>query len=79
MRVFTAFSGYDSQCLALNVLRRNYITLFRGESGRMHPCPAFNYELVEMAGNSIVVNTLADIFRQLFIGNFNKVVQTEIF
>ena len=33
----------------------------------------------KMAGNSIVVNCLAAIFRQLFIGNFNKVVQTEIF
>ena len=32
----------------------------------------------KMAGNSIVVNCLAAIFRQLFIGNFNKVVQTEI-
>jgi site-specific DNA-cytosine methylase len=33
----------------------------------------------KMAGNSIVVNALAAIFRQLFIGNFNKVIQTEIF
>ena len=33
----------------------------------------------KMAGNSIVVNCLAAIFRQLFIGNFNKVQQTEIF
>lgn len=33
----------------------------------------------KMAGNSIVVNYLAAIFRQLFIGNFNKVIQTEIF
>lgn len=33
----------------------------------------------KMAGNSIVVNTLAAIFRQLFVANFNKVVQTEIF
>ena len=33
----------------------------------------------KMAGNSIVVNCLAAIFRQLFIGNFNNVVQTEIF
>lgn len=33
----------------------------------------------KMAGNSIVVNTLSAIFRQLFIGNFNKVIQTEIF
>ena len=33
----------------------------------------------KMAGNSIVVNCLAAIFRQLFIGNFNKHQQTEIF
>lgn len=33
----------------------------------------------KMVGNSIVVNCLTAIFRQLFIGNFNKVVQTEIF
>ena len=33
----------------------------------------------KMAGNSIVVNTLAAIFRQLFIGNFNKEQQTELF
>lgn len=33
----------------------------------------------KMAGNSIVVNCLAAIFRNLFIGNFNKSQQTEIF
>lgn len=33
----------------------------------------------KMAGNSICVPTLTAILRQLFIGNFNKVVQTEIF
>lgn len=33
----------------------------------------------KLAGNSIVVNCLAAIFRQLFIGNFNKATQTEIF
>ena len=33
----------------------------------------------KMAGKSIVVNCLSAIFRQLFIGNFNKVIQTEIF
>lgn len=32
LRVFTAFSGYDSQCLALDRLKRNY--------------PQFDYELV---------------------------------
>lgn len=33
----------------------------------------------KMAGNSIVVNCLAAIFRQMFIGNFNKAQQTELF
>lgn len=32
VRVFTAFSGFDSQCLALNRLKENY--------------PGFDYELV---------------------------------
>ncbi len=33
----------------------------------------------KLAGNSIVVNCLTAIFRQLFIGNFNKVNQLEVF
>lgn len=45
LRVFTAFSGYDSQCLALNVLRKH--DLF---SKRIQPNGKirfrFNYELV---------------------------------
>lgn len=45
LRVFTAFSGYDSQCLALNVLRKH--DLF---SQRIQPNGKirfrFNYELV---------------------------------
>ena len=45
IRVFTAFSGYDSQCLALNVLRKH--DLF---SQRIQPNGKirfrFNYELV---------------------------------
>ena len=50
LRVFTAFSGYDSQCLALDVLMREYHypphTLFTkdGASNQM-PLP-FYYELV---------------------------------
>ncbi len=38
-----------------------------------------NSQLYKLAGNSIVVNTIAAIFRQLIIGNFNKQTQTEIF
>ena len=38
-----------------------------------------NSQLYKLAGNSIVVNCLAAIFRQLFIENGNKVQQLEIF
>ena len=38
-----------------------------------------NSQLYKLAGNNIVVNCLAGIFRQLFIGNFNKRQQLEIF
>lgn len=38
-----------------------------------------NSQLYKLAGNSIVVNCLAGIFRQLFIGNFNEAQQLEIF
>lgn len=33
----------------------------------------------KLAGNSIVVNCLAGIFRQLFVGNFNEAQQMELF
>ena len=33
----------------------------------------------KLAGNSIVVNCLAAIFRQLFVGNFNEAQQLELF
>lgn len=36
-------------------------------------------QLYKLAGNSIVVNCLAAIFRQMFIGNFNNNQQLEIF
>lgn len=38
-----------------------------------------NSQLYKLAGNSIVVNCLAAIFYQLFIGNQNKNQQLEIF
>ena len=38
-----------------------------------------NSQLYKLAGNSIVVNCLAAIFRQLFVGNENKNQQLEIF
>lgn len=45
IRVFTAFSGYDSQCLALNVLRRHDLFSHRIQTnGKIRF--RFNYELV---------------------------------
>lgn len=41
LRIFTAFSGYDSQCLALNVLKRPV----RGSQGRYEKSD-FDYDLV---------------------------------
>ena len=38
-----------------------------------------NSQLYKLAGNSIVVNCLAGIFRQLFVKNENKHIQLEIF
>ena len=38
-----------------------------------------NSQLYKLAGNSIVVNCIAAIFRQLFIGNENQNQQLEIF
>lgn len=44
IRVFTAFSGYDSQCLALNVLRGEEDNpIIHSKDGYMY---IFNYELV---------------------------------
>lgn len=45
IRVFTAFSGYDSQCLALNVLNRNY-PVYVTYPGQKADKPMFDYELV---------------------------------
>lgn len=42
-------------------------------------CGISNSQLYKLAGNSIVVNVIALIFRQLLIGNTNKNQQTEIF
>ena len=45
IRVFTAFSGYDSQCLALNVLNRDY-PVYVTYPGQKADKPMFYYELV---------------------------------
>ena len=66
LRVTTLFSGYDSQCLSLDSLKDSI--------------PGFDYELVnwceidafaikahyKLAGNSIVVQCMAGIFRNAF-------------
>lgn len=54
IKVFTSFSGYDSQCLALEYLGIDYELV--GWS-----------EMYKLAGNSIVVDVLYHIFRKLFL------------
>lgn len=46
LRVFTAFSGYDSQCLALDVLEDYSFFIERTEDGRLCRGCKFEYELV---------------------------------
>lgn len=52
IRVFTAFSGYDSQCMALDRLQAAGIS---------------RSQQYKMAGNSIVVACMYHIWRKLFI------------
>lgn len=47
LRVFTAFSGYDSQCLALNVLRDKWsANKVFNQDGTVRYGIDFDYELV---------------------------------
>ena len=46
LRVFTAFSGYDSQCLALNVLRNELNCVDRETNSKFVGIQPFDYDLV---------------------------------
>lgn len=47
LRIFTAFSGYDSQCLALDVIRRDSVRYVNDpRTPRCHFTCDFHYELV---------------------------------
>lgn len=79
LKVFTAFSGYDSQCLALERIGIDYELVGWSEIDKIQAAGISRSQQSKLAGNSIVVNCLAAIFRQLFIGNENKNQQLEIF
>lgn len=91
LKVFTAFSGYDSQCMALDRMKINYELvgwseidkyfrirkLTEKECFRLMDVSDENINKIQnsgisktqqykMAGNSIVVNVLYFIFKNLF-------------
>ena len=77
IKVFTAFSGYDSQCMALDRLGIDYELVGWSEIDK-YAIMAHNavYKIqkagicktqqYKMAGNSIVVSVLYYIFKNLF-------------
>lgn len=63
IRVFTAFSGYDSQCMALDMLKRQF--------------PDFDYELVgwsEIDSNAIMAhNAVYPQWADINAGDITKI------
>lgn len=66
IRVFTAFSGYDSQCMALDRLGIDYELVGWSEIDKIQHSGVSRSQQYQMAGNSIVVDCLCHIFRKLF-------------
>lgn len=66
LRVFTAFSGYDSQCMALDRLGIPYVLVGWSEIDKIQAAGISESQQYKMAGNSIVVACMEGIFRNLF-------------
>ena len=69
LRVFTAFSGYDSQCLRLMDVDDRHIDTLIGaretmKNGKERQAIS-NSALYRLAGNSIVVNCMTLMFENL--------------
>lgn len=65
LKVFTAFSGYDSQCLSLNRANIDYELVGWSESDKIRKVVS-KTQCYKLVGNSIVVDVLIAIFKQLF-------------
>lgn len=78
LRVFTAFSGYDSQCLALNRANIDYELVGWSESDKIRHVVS-KTQCYKLAGNSIVVDVLVAIFNQLFSENKTTDKQLKLF
>ena len=71
LKVFTAFSGYDSQCLALDRIgipdKKSVIPIGYGvPDAELKQTRISDSQQYKMAGNSIVVACLSGIFENLF-------------
>ena len=85
LRVFTAFSGYNSQCLALDRLKETFPEFVGWSEIDKYAIQAHNAlypqwadrnygdisktQQYKMAGNSIGVNVLYHIFRKMLVDN----------
>lgn len=73
LRVFTAFSGYDSQCMALEM------DVTEDNIDKIQSCGVSATQQYKMAGNSIVVACLFHLFRKLFAEPGNESKQMTLF
>lgn len=66
LRVCTTFSGYDSQCMALDRIGIPYELVAWSDIDKIQNAGISKSQQYKMAGNSIVVACLAGIFGNLF-------------
>ena len=67
LRVFEAFAGYGSQSIALRNLGIEYEVVAISEIDKIQAAGISNTQQYKMAGNSIVVDVLEAIFKELFL------------
>lgn len=84
IKVFTAFAGYDSQCLALERLKHDYPDFDYelvgwSEIDKIHGAGISKSQQYKLAGKSICVGVLYHIFRKMFIDKENEQQQLTLF
>ena len=84
VKVFTAFSGYDSQWLALERLKRDFPTFDYelvgwSEIDKIQASGISNSQQYKCAGNSIVVDVLYHLFRKMFCETKPEIQQPTLF
>lgn len=76
INVITLCSGYDSQCMALERIKKDfgldYNLVAWSEIDKLQAAGISKTQQYKMAGNSIVVDVLYHIFRKMFIEKKNS-------